>query len=613
MSSKSDAGRLTYINPDAPHVSAPAYPGERYEALVPATLDLAERAALAVNALTETLDPDYDYELYWIADLLAKQPAMYHTVDDHVQAKFIQALPLVRTACGSTQNLEVERSLMQTCLRMQGADGLLYIPIKGRPWALPPQPNPWAGLDYLPSGDHWCSLAMVGRILGAFCIYARKDPDGPWGDAANRLVAGIKRVTIEERDTAYLFLNCTEPGKPVTKPDAKPVGFRAGVAGWLAQGLAQCHRSACNTDARDLSLKLMRYVMRDSGYFGEEGEFREDFPGVIHFHAHTNQIVAALEVVQATGDQDLLERSLKAYSYAVTRGEARVGFFPEFLSDGETVHTSELCEVADMIAAAVKLSQLGIDKWDDVERWARNQFAECQLVETGWLADGHIEPVDRKKTSLFPAGCDTAQYGTTERVIERAVGSFAGWPGPNDWIPGSGWAIMHCCTGNATRAIYYVWKNILSYAGGTLKINLLLNRASKWADLDSHVPYQGRLEVKIKQDLELAIRLPEWVNPAEARCGVNGHQRRLTFDGRYAQVGSVGAGDAVVFECPIHEHSQRVTIEHRDYTIVRRGNDVVSIDPPGTKGPLYQRGHYRRGETLWRKGTRFVPDEEIEW
>ncbi len=82
---------LAYINPDPPHVEAPTYPGKHYDAQVPATLDLAERARLCVNALTETTDPDYDDELYWIVDLLAREPAMYHTVDDHVQAKFFQA------------------------------------------------------------------------------------------------------------------------------------------------------------------------------------------------------------------------------------------------------------------------------------------------------------------------------------------------------------------------------------------------------------------------------------------------------------------------------------------------------------------------------------------
>ena len=63
---------LNYISPDAPRVAAPDYPGEYHDELVPATLDLAERARLCVNALTETTDPYYDDELYWIVDLLAR-------------------------------------------------------------------------------------------------------------------------------------------------------------------------------------------------------------------------------------------------------------------------------------------------------------------------------------------------------------------------------------------------------------------------------------------------------------------------------------------------------------------------------------------------------------
>jgi len=40
---------------------------------------------------------------------------------------------------------------------------------------------------------------------------------------------------------------------------------------------------------------------------------------------------------------------------------------------------------------------------------------------------------------------------------------------------------------------------------------------------------------------------------------------------------------------------------------------VVHIDPPGKNRPLYQRGHYRQGETLWTNVRRFVPAQEIPW
>ena len=140
-----------------------------------------------------------------------------------------------------------------------------------------------------------------------------------------------------------------------------------------------------------------------------------------------------------------------------------------------------------------------------------------------------------------------------------------------------------------------------------------MNRASRWADVHSHIPYRGRVDVKIKQDLELEIRLAEWVKPEEVRCTVDKEPRDLGFAGRYAQIGEVNAGQTVTFAFPIPERTDRVIIEKRPYTLIRRGNDVVWIDPPGKNRPLYQRGHYRQGETLWKTVRRFVPAAEIPW
>lgn len=625
MTRDPDAGAgcsLDYITPDAPAPALPAYSGQYYDALVPATLDLGERAKLCVNALTEPLDPEYDYELYWIADLLGDPPAMYHTLDDHVQSKFLQALPLNRIASGSRQNLQVERALLHVSLKMQGPDGLLYTPIKGRPWAMPAAPNPWAGLDHLPTGDHWCSVSLTGRALGAFCAYALLDPNGPWRDAAIRLAEGLIGLCATEDDIAYLAVTCAEPGQPGPRLTARPLGLRAALGGWVAQGLAQCARALGHQESGITAERLMRYIMRDTGYFGQHGEFGEEFPEfagqVVHFHAHTCQIVSALEAVQATGNQDLLELAVRAYDYAVSQGEAFTGFFPEMLAYrgggyGEGQFSSETCEVADMIAGAVKLALLGVDKWDDVDRWVRNQFAEAQLTDVSWLSDGHLQPIDRAQHPLPGAGCQGPDFGTTERVAERVLGSFAGWPAANDFVQGQGWAIMHCCTGNATRALYCVWESIITRRGDTLRVNLLLNRASQWADINSHLPYSGRVEVHAKAPLNLEVRLPEWVQPADARCTVNGSPRELTFDGRYARVGQVTAGGRAEITFPVVERTDAVIIEKHRYRLVRRGNEVVDIEPRGVNRPFYQRGHYREDSGLWRRVTRFAPDQEIEW
>jgi hypothetical protein len=193
------------------------------------------------------------------------------------------------------------------------------------------------------------------------------------------------------------------------------------------------------------------------------------------------------------------------------------------------------------------------------------------------------------------------------------VGGFAGWPSANDWQGNTGMSIMHCCTGNGTRAIYYVWQNVLTGKDGHLRVNLLLNRASYWADVDSFIPYQGRVDVKIKKGCALSVRIPEWVKPEQTHCQVNGADRSLSWDGRYAVVGPVQPPDVVTLRFPIFERTDVVQIQGQEYTLIRKGNDVVQIDPPGRFCPLYQRQKYRDDLPRTRKVLRFVASQEIPW
>ena len=55
---------IAYIQESAPAFDLPDYAGDRYLAMVPDTLDLQDRAALSVHALTEPTDPEADYEIY---------------------------------------------------------------------------------------------------------------------------------------------------------------------------------------------------------------------------------------------------------------------------------------------------------------------------------------------------------------------------------------------------------------------------------------------------------------------------------------------------------------------------------------------------------------------
>jgi len=604
-------GPIQYIRPDIPEFSTPAYGGQRYAAWAPDTLDLQERCALAVNGLTGPTDPEADYEIYWYVWMHGDRPAMRHDHNDHVQIKFQEDLPLMRLASGSRQNLEVDRKWMEVVLHMQGPDGLLYYPVVGRPWA---------GLHLAESQfgplppDHYAQPYNNGRLLAAVAAYHFVSGEDLWLDVGRKMVDGLWGLALDRGDYAFFSKGQYAPGE---KSDPRVTSLHPWMSlpfGWTLMGLAQFFRFTGHEPAGRLATKLTRYFREHARFYDAEGRFLPEepenpsCPERAHLHGHCYPMLGMLDLALAKGDRELADFVRKGYEYSRDHGNALMGFMPETI-DPRRRQTSELCGVADMTALAVKLTEAKAgDYWDDIDRYTRNMLVEGQLTRCDWMyrvnAGQPHAPID-------------PMHETDDRVGERNLGAFAGWPSANDFFGarenGGSHLFMHCCTGNGPRALYYVWEGILTHRDGKLRVNLLLNRASPWADVDSHIPYEGKVEVKVKAPVELEMRIPEWVKPAEARVQVNGEDRTPGWDGRYAQVGGVKPGDVATLTFPISERSDRVQIEKQPYTLVRKGNDIVFVDPPGRYAPLFQRDHYRGNSTRWRKIERFLPDTLLHW
>ena len=616
---------IGYIRKKIPAFRVPAYKGERYQAMVPDTLDLQERASLAVNGLTGPTDPLADFEVYFFVYLLSNPPMMKHSFDSHCQCKFLEALPLMRIISGSELNDEVDRRWMEVVLRQLGPDGLAYTPVKGRPWAL-------LGVeDALPARakklDQHVMLFYCGRLLSVMTLYYLREGGPLWRKAAERLVDGLAELAVDRGRYAYYGPHPYWAEKGSTVDPAKHSRHTAmECPRAMVLGLAHMYRETSYEPAIKLAQKLVHYMLEVCHGFDEDGRFNAALlkqaggaisnptgPRTTHFHLHTSALQAILEYATVTGEKSLIELVRKGYEYGKANGNVLLGYFPEFVNSDRREH-SELCEVADMIALGLKLTDAGAgDYRDDVDRWSRNMFTEGQLLYTDWIDRLHLTGMEEtREADVLPSRIDRA-YQTTDNVAQRNLGAFAGWPKANDWYAGQGMGIMHCCTGNATRAIYYLWDHILRHENGKLRVNLLLNRVSPWADVDSHIPYTGQVDVKVKQPVELSVRIPEWVTPDKTRCRVAGVNRRLRWKGRYAQVGRVKPGDVVTLSFPVREQTDVVYVEKEKYTLIRKGNEVVSIDPPGKHCPLYQRQHYRANTTRWRKIERFVSKESIHW
>lgn len=605
---------IGYIRPDIPDFRVPHYDGTRYEVLVPATLDLQERAALAVNGLTGPTDPLADYDLYFFAWFLGNPPVMQHDADSVCLSKMMESLPLMRMISGSDLNMQVDRRWMEVALHQQGPDGLAYWPAKGRPWAILRLESELP--EHALTAEQHMMPVYCGRLLSAMTLYQLRDGGKLWKESIERLVDGLTGLAVDKGDYAFFAPH------PLWAEKGAREDFAAGTARALelrnvALGLVHVYRELGYEPARRLAKKLITYMVDVTGAFDGDGRFAKsvdsDLGRVAHFHTHSYVLQAVLEYAMVTGESSYFDLVCKGYEYGKSKGNVLLGYFPE-LVDSVRLEHSELCEVADMIALALKLTGAGAgDFWDDADRWVRNMFAEGQLTQTDWIYRLHKSGLEETREVDVPPSRIDPLFQTTDRVAERNLGAFAGWPKVNDWYVGQGMGIMHCCTGNATRALYYVWDNILTHNNGNLHVNLLLNRASAWADVDSYIPYIGQVDVRVKKPLDLSIRIPEWVNAGEVRCRVGENERQLSFNFRYAMVGAVKPGDVVTMTFPIAERSDVVYVEKEQYTLTRKGNEVVHIDPPGKYCPLYQRAHYRSNSAHWRKIQRFVSSEIIHW
>ena len=628
---------IGYVRPEIPDFEMPDYQGERYEAMVPDTLDLADRARLVVHALTESTNPQADYEPYWT---VSWTPVPRMAAGGFASPnKSQEAVCLCRLMSGSQQNLHVDRRWMEATLKQQGPDGLIYVPTRGRPWVAGEEPRHIAGLS--PSYYNTAQIISpfaIGQVLRNLSLFAAREDDSSWIEVIRGVVDGLNALAVHAGKYAYYWpgpLYAVKERPANTRPQYHFHDVEESLVYW---GLVSAYRSSGYEPARKLAGKLIAYYR--ATFFTSEGEFLTTQEKSVkgHVHAHARGLLAMAEYGVLDGDADLLQFVIRSYDWAKRQIETLTGFTPNLLDGpewrGPTIpgdldqgtHPSftsaagefngcEIMGLADMIATALVLSEAGIaDYWDDADRWVRNMLAEAQLLQSDWVY--HLPGATSVSINVGPGE-------TTDRVPERCLGGWATGAALNDWYESGtpSWyhegegtrGFLHGDTIGGGRAIFWVWNRILGYRDGKLKVNLLLNRASPWADVDSYIPYQGRVEIKVKQPLDLSVRIPEWVKPRDVRVHVNAAERTVGWDGRYAKVGEVRPGDSVALVFPIDERTDVVYVEKRKYTLVRRGNDVVEIFPRGRYYPFYRRRHYRSAKPRWRKVERFVSAKQIDW
>jgi hypothetical protein len=641
-------GEIGYIRKDIPAVPFTPYKGTAYEDWIPDTYDIAERANFCINVLTCATNKNQDHEQYFSV-YVGNPLRMAHNFSDWCTPKYMESLPLLRFVTGSTFFDEVDRTWMEVILKSLGPDGLYYFPMQGKPWygkelwwsmgiarpdgtlfttKTPKEEVTDQSLDtYATSHAHslieksgisqFSHPQPCGRILNTMIIYYMRDHNPVWKEAIEKMIDRLIELTVDKGDYCYFPSLLFEPNAKYDKegPAAEMPSGSGGaeINARCIKGAAMYYKMTGYEPARQLAAKLSNFMRFHNGYFGPHGEFTS--PNHNHFHTHTNSLLGMLEYADAVKDQELLEFLKKSYEWARTSdagSNTTVGFMPETAEPDHPL--AEGCCIGDMVALALNLSAYGVgDYYEDAERWIRNHFDETQWTPTRSIDFIRWGQTMEKRNLLYNE--------TEDRVAERNIGAFAGWPSGNEWAARMDNGkyenlTMHCCTGNCTRAVYYAWKYIVDYQDGRLRVNMLLNRASQWADVYSYIPYEGQVDLKMKRTCEnVLVHAPEWI-PAgsdQITVEVDGKPAAFRWDSRYMDLGKIKKGKQVQIKFPISERVQKEKMGGVEYTLLIKGSTVISLDPPGKYCPLYKRDYYRNNYTPWRKVTRFVSDEPIAY
>ena len=298
--------------------------------------------------------------------------------------------------------------------------------------------------------------------------------------------------------------------------------------------------------------------------------------------------MAVCEYGYAAGDREVLERVDACYRWAREMGDPLIGFYPEVQQGTDRYlerygNTVEICEVADMVWLALYLTRAGLgDYWDELIGGCVMCTLRGNCATLTCLKISRRNIIIRNRTTGFTV---TPQIFARDLSVRSSAGCAPMKPLTVNQTPDGpklmDSSIMHCCTANGARTFYCVWDSMVSKTADLVKVHLLLNRASEWLDIDSYLPVEGKVVLRIKDAPEVAVRIPEWCKPDAVRVTVGAEARRALIEGRYLRVGWLKPGDRVTLEFPVPQREVHRVLGEIPYKLVLRGSDVISIDPKG--------------------------------
>lgn len=581
--------------------------GEWETAEVPDTLDLVEQMGYSINILTNSMDPDQFYGTDMIQ--FDRRPIERNSSNWDITPKNARQLPMLRQACGSDYNLEIEYNVMKMLLEAIREDGLLYYPYDG---------NKLKGTSY-PQTNATTIFAMLN--------FHHRDGNPKWLDWIDHLAKGIRSVAIEVEDRAFFPMQAgidpegkwhvytadgSEPTyDPLVEPRIDALGYEGAAraeANRLMSVLAIHYEQTGDEKSLEMAKKILNYALKP-GMWAENSDEKR-YPGyehgiwMGHFHNGTQGLNSVLDMALALNDDWLKEFAREYYEHIRRNSIVRLGFSPCWSTPeayGRPVDLArypEPCATGDFVVDGVRMSDAGLgDYWDDVDYTVRNHLVEQQITDLERM---------RQIANVKPGS-------QGEKILAAFRGGFSHSSPSRVCLTGLG----GCCAVNGAQGLYYAWHGITRIDRGVATVNLFLNRATEWMDVESHLPYAGKVVLRNKQAHTAVVRIPGWVDKKTVSTQIErGGEVREVTPPRYSNrmiLQNLEPGDSIVVEFDVPIWEDEYTINGDKVQLTFKGSTVIDVSPrdEGDFYQLYRRDHYRANEAPIEEVRRFIPDKTI--
>lgn len=327
-----------------------------------------------------------------------------------------------------------------------------------------------------------------------------------------------------------------------------------------------------------------------------------------HMHGNLRSMVGVADYALATGNPVLYSRMEALYRYVKTTG-TRFGFLPEVIGRKGDIISCETCALMDFAGIGVTLANHGHPEyWGDMERLARNHYAESQVGDSSWLESDSSRP-------------DTAQF-TYRDIGGRIRGAWAGWSSPNHILAAretlnAHWGgpelknktrvLQNCCGGSGVHGLFILWKNAARFETGTLSIHMHLDKKLPQAEIRCEQPYRGILRIGLSRDAAVRVRIPEFTTAAGMSVRINGQELPNTARsagntlpsrqggreleparpfGNYLELGQLRDGDRIEVAYPLPVRTEEVAVGNPGfrqwrYRVTWKGDTVVRMESIG--------------------------------